>query len=176
MKFTAERIESFKWPISVCRKIGVSKEQIWDLITNPGNLEDFHPYCKKNPVQEWPGVGSKDEVHYYSGWVLLREFVNWEDGIGYDLLIGREGGRKSYVSWRLTEDQEGIGSLRITIFPHNLQHIPIGIRWLPHITMIQPGLNSYLEAVLKGLEWFIISGNPVRKDQFGTHKWFSNKD
>jgi hypothetical protein len=176
MKFTPERTENFKWPVSVSRKIGVSTERIWDLITRPGNLEDFHPYCKKNPVQEWPGAGSKDEVHYYSGWVLLREFVNWEDGIGYDLLIGREGGRKSYVTWRLTEDQEGTGSLRITIFPHNLQHIPIGIRWIPHITMIQPGLNSYLDAVLKGLEWFIISGETVRKDQFGTHKWFSIKE
>ena len=176
MKFTAEKIESFKWPVSVSRKIGVSTERIWDLITSPGNLEDFHPYCKKNPVQKWPGAGSKDEVHYYSGWVLLREFINWEDGIGYDLLIGREGGRRSYVSWRLTEDQEGIGSLRITIFPHNLQHFPIGIRWISHITIIQPGLNSYLDAVLQGLEWFIISGKPVRKDQFGTHKWFSNQE
>ncbi len=176
MKFTAERIENFKWPVSVSRKFGVSTERIWDLITKPGNLEDFHPYCKKNLVQEWPGEGSKDEVHYFSGWVLLRKFVNWEDGRGYDLLIGREGGRKSYVTWRLSEDQEGMGSLRITIFPHNLQHFPIGIRWIPHITIIQPGLNSYLDAVLQGLEWFIISGKPVRKDQFGTHKWFSNQE
>jgi len=36
-------------------------------------------------------------VYYYSGWVLQRDFINWIDGVGYDLTIGRQGGRKSYV-------------------------------------------------------------------------------
>ena len=173
MEYTAERIERFKWPVSVSRKIEVSPEHIWLVIAKPGNVKDYHPYCEKNPVYEWPGVGSKDGIYYYSGWVLHREFVNWIDGVGYDLLIGREGGRKSYVSWRLTEEQEGTGTLRITIYPHALQNIPIAIRWIPHIAIIQPALHSYLVAVLKGFEWFITTGKPVSKDQFGTHKWFS---
>ena len=176
MEYTAERLEKFKWPVSVSQKIYVSPKLIWDEITKPGNLEDFHPYCKKNPVSEWPGVGSRDEVHYYSGWVLIREFVNWIDGVGYDLLIGREGGRKSFVCWRITEEGKGIATLRITIFPYNLQHIPVVIRWIPHIFMIQPGLNSYLDSVLKGFEWFITTGKPVKKDQFGRHKWFSGEN
>lgn len=41
---------------------------------------------------------------------------------------------------------------------------------------IQPALHSYLDAVLKGFEWFITTGKPVSKNQFGSHKWFSGND
>ena len=173
MYYSEEKLESYKWPVSVSRKFEASVERIWLAITKPGNLKDFHPYCDKNLVYEWPGIGSKDGIYYYSGWVFLREFVNWIDGVGYDLIIGREEGRKSYVSWRITEEQEGTSTLRITIYPHVLQNLPIAIRWIPHIAVIKPALNSYLDAVLKGFEWFITTGTPVSKDQFGTHKWFS---
>jgi len=175
MEYSAERIEKFKWPVSVSRKIKASPQKIWSVITEPGNLENYHPFCKKNSVSEWPGVGSKDVIHYYSGWVLQREFVNWIDGIGYDLFIGREGGRKSYVSWRITDDL-GEARLRITIYPHALQKVPVAIRLIPHIVSVHPALHSYLEVVLKGFEWFVATGKPVSKDQFGTHKWFSGND
>ena len=98
------------------------------------------------------------------------------DGVGYDLTIGRAGGRKSYVSWRITQEQENTGTLRITIYPHILQRIPIAIRWIPHSVYVQPALHSHLESVLKGFEWFITTGKPVSKNQFGSHKWFSGND
>jgi len=176
MDFSRERIKKFKWPVSVSRKYEAPPWNIWSAIAKPGNLRAFHPFCEKNPVYEWPGVGSKDAVYYYSGWVLQRKFINWIDGVGYDLLIGREGGRKSYVSWRITDERKDISTLKITIYPHSLQNIPTAIRWIPHIAAVQPSLNRYLDAVLKGLEWFINSGKPVRKNQFGSHKWFSSND
>ena len=110
MAFSAERIKRFRWPVSVSRSINTSPQNIWLVISSPGNLEDCHPFCDKNPVAKWPGVGSLDTIHYYSGWVLHREFINWIDGVGYDLTIGRKGGRKSYVSWRITEEQENIST------------------------------------------------------------------
>jgi len=168
-----EEIERFKWPVSVSRKIKASPQKIWSIITNPGNLEDCHPFCKKNPVYEWPGAGSRDAIYYYSGWVMHREFTNWIDGKGYDLLIGREDGRKSYVSWQITDEGKE-ARLSISICPHSLQNVPIIIRWIPHLAVIQPALHRYLESVLKGFEWFITTGNSVRKNQFGSHKWFSN--
>ena len=176
MTYTAEQLERYKWPVLVTRTIGASPESIWSAISRPGNLADCHPFCDKNPVYEWPGVGSRDAVYYYSGWVYQREFVNWIDGIGYDLTIGREGGGTSYVSWRIGCDQGGAGKLSITIYPHILQDIPAAIRWLPHIIYIQPELHSYLTSVVKGFEWFITKGKPVARDQFGSHKWFSGKD
>jgi hypothetical protein len=174
--YSVERVERFKWPVSVSRTIDASPQSIWLAISRPGNLEDCHPFCESNPVYEWPGVGSRDAVYYHSGWVLHREFINWVAGVGYDLLIGREGGRNSYVSWRIGADQENTATLSITIYPHTLQHIPAAIRWLPHIMYIQPALSSYLKSVVKGFEWFITTGNPVARDQFGSHQWFSGTD
>jgi hypothetical protein len=176
MEYSAERIERFKWPVSVSRKIEASPQRIWLAITKPGNLRDCHPFCEKNPVYQWQGVGSKDAIYYFSGWVLHREFVDWIDGIGYDLIIGREGGRKSYVSWRISEEQEDTGTLSITVYPHILQNIPVAIRWIPHVMRVQPALHSYLESVVKGFEWFITTGNPVRRNQFGSHNWFSGNE
>jgi len=174
MEYSAKKIERFKWPVSVSRKIAASADHIWRTMATPGIVSDYHPFCKKNPAYKWPGVGAKDGISYYSGWVLQREFINWVDGMGYDLMIGRKDGRKSYVSWRITEEQDNTGVLRITIYPHALQNIPVAIRWIPHITTVQPALHNYLDAVLKGFEWYITTGKPVMKDQFGSHKWFSN--
>jgi hypothetical protein len=104
---------------------------------------------------------------------MHREFVSWIDGVGYDLVIGREGGGKSYVSWRISGQGGDSSSLRITIFPHALQNLPVAIRWVPHLVVLRPALRSYLESVVKGFEWFITTRRPVRKNQFGPHKWFS---
>lgn len=174
MEYSTDWKARFKWPISVSQKIEASPQKIWSAISSPGNLEDCHPFCKQNPVSNWPGPGSIDTIYYYSGWVMDREFINWIDGVGYDLSIGRIGGRKSYVSWRIIEAQNNIGTLSITIYPHALQNIPIPFRWIPYIGYIQPSLRSYLKSVTRGFEWFIKTGKPVRKNQFGSHRWFSN--
>ncbi len=173
MDYSSENIEHFRWPISVSRPIQASPQQIWLAISKPGNLNDCHPFCASNPVSAWPGVGSVDTIHYYSGWVFRRRFVRWIDKVGYDLLVGRPGGRKSYVSWRISGAQDDHGTLGITIYPHALQNIPSAVRWIPHILVLRPALQSYLEAVVRGFEWFITTGKPVKKNQFGSHKWFS---
>jgi hypothetical protein len=173
MDYSPKNLNRFKWPITASRKIETSPQNVWLAISRPGNLEDCHPFCEKNPVDQWPGVGARDTIHYYSGWVLDREFTNWIDGVGYDLTIGREGGRKSYVSWQITAEQENVSTLSITIYPHIFQNIPTVIRWMPHIVAIKPFLHSYLESVVKGFDWFITTGKSVQMNQFGTHKWFS---
>ena len=173
MKYSLETLEEFRWPIGVSRIIETSPQNIWLGISRPGNLEDCHPFCEKNPVSKWPGVGSKDSIYYYSGLVLHREFINWIDGVGYDLVIGNESTAESYVSWRITQEKGNKSSLSITIYPYVFQNIPIVIRWIPYIVYLRPAFHSYLEAVVKGFDWFITTGKPVHKNQFGSHKWFS---
>jgi len=173
MEFSRDRLKNYKWPVSICRTIEASPGRIWSTISTPGILEKCHPFCEKNPVHKWPGVGARDEIHYYSGWVLHREFVNWIEGVGYDLIIGRERGAKSFVSWRITEMRDEAGKLAITIYPHIFQNLPVAIRWIPYLVEIQPQLRNYLRSVLRGLELCVLTGRPVRKNQFGSHKWFS---
>jgi len=166
-------LPDFKWPISFAREINTSADQVWRAISMPGNLEYCHPFCAKNPVEEWPGPDSRDEIHYLSGWVMQRRFKKWIEGIGYDLEIGRPGGSQSFVSWRIKAVQEEQSILQITVYPHTLQKIPILIRWLPHLVYIKPQIKRYLLSVTGGFEWYAIHGDAVPRNQFGYHPWFS---
>jgi hypothetical protein len=163
----------FKWPVAVAQPIAAPAEKVWAAVSMPGNLEPCHPFCEKNPVEVWPGAGSRDEVHYLSGWVFERRFCRWIDGIGYDLEIGRRGGRSSLVSWRIFPGDHQECTLGIAVYPHVLQSIPVAIRWLPHILRLRPMLRRYLSSVVRGFEWYLIHGEPVPRNQFGSHPWFS---
>ncbi|RME01675.1 MAG: hypothetical protein D6814_01030 [Calditrichaeota bacterium] len=176
MEYTAERLKRYKWTVLASQRIEAPPQKIWSAIATPGNLENCHPFCEENLVYKWPGIGSRDAIHYYSGWILQREFVNWIDGVGYDLTIGKEDGRKSYVTWRITEERGKTGRLTITIYPYIFQKVPVAIRWILYTVKVQPELSRYLESVVKGFDWYITTGQPVKKSQFGSHNWFSNND
>lgn len=162
-----------KWPVTVAQPISAPGDEVWEIVSLPGNLEYCHPFCAENPVQVWPGEGSRDEVHYLSGWVFERRFCRWIDGVGYDLEIGRRGEESSFVSWRImpVDDQNCI--LRIAVYPYLLQNIPAAIRWLPYRLYIGPMLRRYLSSVVRGFEWYLIQCEPVPRNQFGSHPWFS---
>ena len=163
----------FKWPVSVEKVVDAPAGKVWDAISRPGNLELCHPFCAKNPVHVWPGPNSQDEVHYLSGWVYERRFFRWIDGVGYDLEIGRSGGGKSLVSWRISRIDENNCALRITVCPHTLQSLPPVVRWIPYTVRLRPMLQWYLDSVVRGFEWYVTRGQPVPKNAFGTHIWFS---
>ncbi len=163
----------FMWSVTVEQPISAPAEKVWGAISMPGNLEPCHPFCLKNPVEVWSGEGSLDEIHYLSGWIFERRFCRWIEGVGYDLEIGRRGGRPSFVSWRISRIDNQNCSLKIAIYPHVLQDIPMVIRWIPHIMRVRPMLKKYLSSVVKGFEWYVIRGEPVPRNQFGSHPWFS---
>ena len=166
-------IPGFKWPVAVAQPIAASSINVWKTISTPGYLEQCHPFCAKNPVKVWPGEKSRDEVHYFSGWVFERRFCRWIEGIGYDLQIGRPGGRSSFVSWRISPVETQQCSLRIAVYPHALQRVPVALRWIPHNLRLRPMLEMYLSSVTKGVEWCVTRGEPVPRNQFGDHPWFS---
>lgn len=165
--------QGFKWPVAAERPILAPAQKIWEAMSTPRNLELCHPFCEKNPVHVWPGPDSRDEVHYISGWVYERRFRQWIEGVGYDLEIGRRGGGTSFVSWRILPDDNRSCTLRIVVYPHILQNVPVAIRWLPHWLHLRPRLKTYLESVVRGFEWYVTRGEPVPRNQFGTHPWFS---
>jgi len=105
--------------------------------------------------------------------VFERQFSRWIDGVGYDLDIGRSGGGSSSVSWRITPIDDQNCYLRITVYPQVLQAVPPVIRWVPHLLRVRPLLKSYLSSVVQGFEWYVTRGEPVPRNQFGSHPWFS---
>ena len=140
----------------------------------PGNLEPCHPFCARNPVQVWPGPDSADEIQYLSGLVYQRRFSDWIEGLGYDLDIFRRDDLIASVSWRIAEVDDQTCNLSITVYPYLLQSVPVAVRWLPHLLRLRPMLRTYLMSVTKGVEWYVTRAEPVPRNQFGTHRWFSD--
>lgn len=164
--------------VKVSRSIAASAADLWAAISTPGNLEHSHPFCERNPVAVWPGRGARDEVHYLSGWVYRREFTNWIEGVGYDLLIGGEGERPSRVSWRIEPDDSGDSgrsSLTITIQPRPLDRISTPLQRPVQLLYVRPLLRRYLRSVVRGVDWYVTTGQPVGSNQFGRHPWFSDR-
>ena len=95
--------------------IGVPVEKLWKLISMPENLNLCHPYCKKNTVQKWGGIGAKDTLEYYNGLTLVREFVEWNEGRGYKLIIGKNELATARVTWSVTELTKESSELSISI-------------------------------------------------------------
>ena len=166
-------IQGFRWPVGAEKTIAAPAEQLWEAIALPGNLELGHPFCARNPVEAWPGEASRDEVHYLNGLVFQRRFRAWFEGVGYDLEIGRRGGRSSLVTWRISPATRAESALRITVYPHVLQRLPVAVRWLPHQLRLRPMLRKYLSSVLRGFEWYVTRGEAVPRNRFGFHPWFS---
>ncbi len=164
---------SFRWPVSATRRIAAPAGRVWNAIASPGNLEDCHPFCATNPVTAWPGPDSVDEVHYLNGRVYRRHFTDWIEGTGYDLDIGDPEGPVTAVSWRITEVDGETCELTITVAPWVLQRVPAVIRWIPHLVWLRPRLRSYLNSVVGGFEWVVIRGEPVPRNHFGHHPWYS---
>ena len=165
---TLEKKESLLGdPITHSQSIAACGKDLWQEISKPGNLIDFHPFCENNPVEVWPGSGSKDKVHYYNGLVLERDFTNWIEGTGYDLTASSQDGLKFMVSWRITYKDDYYSTLTLTI----RQVIEQG----SERKMEQFGrlLDKYLQQVLQGLEYYMRTGKRVTRNQFGAHRLFS---
>tara|TARA_Y100000766_G_scaffold121010_1_gene103935 strand:+ start:302 stop:592 length:291 start_codon:yes stop_codon:yes gene_type:complete len=91
---------------------------------------------------------------------------------GYDLWIGNDNKKQSFVEWRIKEEGSGV-RLSITVYPYLLSNWPKALSFLPYFLYINIKLKSYLYSVLSGIEWFIDKKTPVPKNKFGKHSWFS---
>ena len=145
------------------------KKVIEDAIKKPGCLEDFHPFCLSNKTLSWPGNKSEDELIYLNGVRYKRKFFNWNED-GYDLEVGGSK-RKSIVNWIINGDNNN-SSLIIRINPDLLFKNRL-IKWLAWNLYIKFMIQSYVNHVVRGFKFFIETGDKVRSNQFGKHRWFS---
>ena len=154
-------------------ELSLPKSQILGLIREPGNLNKYHPFCKKNEIINWPGNGSVDHLEYHNGMKFNREFYNWTDN-GYDLRIGGKR-NMAIVNW-VVEGDENRSSLRVRINPNIKNYIPVKnilVQKLFWFLYIKPMLQSYINHVIKGFNHFMKTETNVLPNQFGTHRWFS---
>ena len=53
-----------------------NRSVILEAIREPGNLNKFHPFCKANTTEKWPGVGSVDNIEYLNGIKYAENLLN----------------------------------------------------------------------------------------------------
>ena len=101
---------------------------------------------------------------------------------GYDLKSMANG---AFQRWETDEDapmgpfrMKKIGTtlscLNITIYPREISRYPKFTKPFLYYLIIKPSLQKYLSSVLNGFHWYITKNERVKKNQFGTHKWFSD--
>lgn len=154
-------------PIAHSQDVPATREEVWQIISRPGSLIDYHPFCQSNPVEIWPGEGSRDRIYYYSGIVLRRDFKTWIDGVGYDLIASSEDGMRFKVIWRITTGENDHSCLNLTIIPFLMQDSERRMKQYSRL------LGRYLEQVSRGFEFYVRTGERVQRNQFGSHRLFS---
>ena len=104
---------------------------------------------------------------------MTRKFVFWEKNFGYDLFINEIGFESSFVSWRINRYNEN-SKITISVFPYLYNKGNKKLNWIPFKIFIQPMLKKYLSSVTDGLKYYLENDKKITKNQFGTHRWFSN--
>lgn len=146
-------------------------DDVWKVISSKEALRLFHPYCLRNKRVSWGDV-KVDEVVYLNGLVFVREFTSWNPNHGFELTIGKRGGKKSKVRWEITNSCSGC-LISITVWPYKSSKIPMILYPIANIFIVRPRLKKYLGNVLIGLNFYLTNKEVVKKNQFGPHPWFS---
>ncbi len=154
---------------SYLQSFDCSKEMLFSVITEPGNLQNYHPFCQENIPVHWPGDNAVDKLTYLNGRVFTRRITRWHE-CGYDLTI-THGKIKTNVEWNITVNQ-GKPALEITLTPLFLPRNSIH-RFFGFYFYVKPQLTKYLKALFNGLDFYIATGKRVSPNQFGRHTWFS---
>lgn len=150
--------------------------RVWKTISTPSILEHCHPFCKENPVKEWPGVGAKDRIIYHSEVILDRHFLRWTENSGYQLVIGRGDTAAATVDWTITKMDTDGSMLKIAIYAYP----SVALRRYPKILYpilqrfyFAPLMRQYVASVVKGFQYHIETGKDVQRNQFGKNRMFS---
>ena len=128
-------------PVSNSADFEVSAERLWEAISEPGNLNDSHPFCDSNEVISWEDEGSLGPAGLPE-WLELRQEVQDLGGggsVGYTLVIGEE--RWSAVL-RGMGDSAARGGTGLDSpspsTPHILARLPRLLALVPHAIWVRP--------------------------------------
>jgi len=156
-------------PVCVARIIDAPVANVWTVISQPGQLQKYHPYCRENNVYIWPGVGSRDGVLFHSGLYAERDFMYWREGAGYDLQIGPPPRKVAWSSWNIRPLSEARSELLIMDTPILESHLLETAKKIYMQTYFGRSIEVYLDSLLRGVEQFVMTGREVKPRQFGTH-------
>ena len=161
--------------VRVNHVIESNSESVWQVISQPGQLTRYHPFCKETTVLNWPGVGAKDTVTYHSGVHYERYFVGWIEGVGFDIEVGPASRKTARVEWRITEQEEGQSELAITVIPYLKADLSTDQKQAYQERLFGEAIAQYLDSVVRGVGHVATTGEAVQKNQFGPHPHYSEE-
>ncbi len=148
-------------------------DRVWAKIAEPGYLKHCHPFCKSTEVEIWPGAGSRDSITYYSGRRYQRNFVAWLDGVGYDIELGDPPNQTCRVLWRISPLSQAQCEFSIEVVPYLKSDLPVEKKQQYQAHLFGLDLQHYLDCVVKGVDYWVVTGRDVVKDQFGANPLYS---
>ena len=157
--------------------VDVNRKYLWKIISLPGQLHLFHPFCKNNKVLKWEKEKSVDFIEYYNKKVLKRRFFDWKEEIGYKLIINDLKKDIAEVHWNIFNSRKSKIdlSIEVQILDTAMKRFPNTINKIILRTYVLPKLGTYLDSVLCGVKYFSETGNKVSKNQFGYNSMFSSR-
>ena len=162
-------------PLKATVEIDVAAEEVWEVIAEPGSLAHYHPFCAATEVERWPGTGSRDSITYHSGIRYQRNFVSWQEGVGYDIELGDPPNQTARVLWRIEPTSQRACRLSIEVFPLLKSDLSDEKKRAYQGRFFGEVLQHYLECVVAGVKFFATTGNAVIKDQFGRNPLYSDQ-
>lgn len=165
-----------KYVVTHRTRINAPASKVWEVISMPGNLNYCHPFCEENKVTTWGKTGAQDSIKYFNGLTLHRSFTDWQEGKGYELIIGTRRHAAARVFWEVHPIDETNTELSIDIhlFPKiALSRYPKLLRGAIRRFYFVPNMAKYVKAVVDGFKYYIETGKSVEKNQFGHNKMFS---
>jgi len=109
--------------------------------------------------------------------LLKRKFFDWEEEVGYKLIINDLKKDIAEVHWDLLYPRKSKIdlSIKVQILDTALKRFPNTINKIILRTYVLPKLGTYLDSVLYGIKYFSETGNKVSKNQFGYNSMFSSR-
>ena len=170
----SERLERGR-PLKSTAEIDLSADEVWAVVAEPGSLAHYHPFCAATEVERWPGTGSRDSITYYSGIRYQRNFVSWQEGVGYDIELGDPPNQTARVLWRIEPTSPRTCRFSIEVIPLLKADLSDEKKRAYQERLFGEVLRHYLGCVVAGVKFFATTGNAVTKDQFGRNPLYSDQ-
>ena len=77
------------------------------------------------------------------------------------------------VRWRIEAKSHTACRLTVSLRLLFLDHVPTVVRWVPYCLLVRPRMKRYLEAAVAGVVYHAETDEPVVRNRFGSHPWFS---
>ena len=140
-----------------------SVDRVWEVISNYGDVHLYHPKVKSAPIlsQNAKGLGAKRRCEFYDKSSIVEEVTNWDEGRSISVVLTEMSSmplKKADATIKV-EPVDSKTSLVSIDMNFAVKWGPIG--WMMGKLMMKPMIKKMFTNVLKGLEYYAVTGNSV---------------